>query len=251
MASKRTVANDGAAASPDPPIPASVREIADPAMRQQAADAWRAASRLRRLIDEWRRWFLQLKTTGDAHPGLAILLEERSRACVQAIFRLGIESPTFKSHSADELMAHLPRSPSGELNPPWNEDEEYLRSGLDQVGQLYRFQGELWNVLKLLEVAPSTAFTNRQAVKDDDDASLTECQRDILNLIRSENRRLVTNRVLEKLEGMHGESTIKGALADFVKDEYLNNCSKCRPRGYGLPTWVHEHTAKSRRKPRR
>src|SRR5262249_13367627 len=54
------------------PIPLSIESIADSAFRQRVADAWRAASQLRRLMEQWELWFHQLTTTGDADPGLAL-----------------------------------------------------------------------------------------------------------------------------------------------------------------------------------
>src|SRR5262249_38376479 len=58
------------------PVPENVQAIADPILRQRATDAWRAASQLRRLMEQWESWFHELETTGDADPGLAIRMAE-------------------------------------------------------------------------------------------------------------------------------------------------------------------------------
>jgi hypothetical protein len=44
-------------------------------------------------------------------------------------------------------------------------------------------------------------------------------------------------KALQESGMVHGESTVKLALADLVKSKHLTNCPKCRPRGYGLAEW--------------
>jgi hypothetical protein len=100
------------------PIPESIRTVADQSLRQRALDAWRAASQLRRLMDQWKRWFYQLQTTGDADPGLALRMSESVAACVHAICDLGVNMPTFHQASPDDLLGRFPRPPDGRLEPP-------------------------------------------------------------------------------------------------------------------------------------
>jgi hypothetical protein len=71
------------------PSPESLQTIADLPFRQRSIDAWRSASQLRRLIDQWRQWWCELETTGDADPGLALRMAERVAVCVQALCELG------------------------------------------------------------------------------------------------------------------------------------------------------------------
>ncbi len=69
---------------------------------------------------------------------------------------------------------------------------------------------------------------------------LSQCKQDITRVLHEKNRRLTTNQILKELrvrESLWGDSTVKRALADMVRDGELNNRTGIRPRGYGLPTW--------------
>jgi hypothetical protein len=72
------------------------------------------------------------------------------------------------------------------------------------------------------------------------DDQLCPCQRDCLKIIGQAGRRLTTSQVMTRLKeaGMlHGESTIKMALAFLVRTNHLTNRQGVKPRGYGLPEW--------------
>jgi hypothetical protein len=105
------------------PVPEPIRKLENPIQRQLAEDAWNAASRLCRLLDQWRAWFHELKKTGDADPGFALKLRWETRTCVRVLCVLGvIEIPE------SELLATFPEPPSGRLG-----FELRLMSALDDV----------------------------------------------------------------------------------------------------------------------
>jgi hypothetical protein len=93
----------------------------------------------------------------------------------------------------------------------------------------------------------SQAKTTQSPIKPLVVDGLTECQRDILEVIRASQSRLTTRGVCEALslnQMIHGQSTVKLALSDLVKSNHLTNCQKCRPKGYGLAEWPPcEHAA--------
>jgi hypothetical protein len=67
-----------------------------------------------------------------------------------------------------------------------------------------------------------------------------EYKRDITRILQENHHRLTTTKILQELEVRNlfwGESTIKRALAEMVRDRELNNRRDVRPRGYGLPAW--------------
>jgi hypothetical protein len=71
--------------------------------------------------------------------------------------------------------------------------------------------------------------------------SLSQCKRDITRILYETGHRLTTGPILRGLQDRNliwGESTVKRALAEMVRDGELTNCSDARPRGYGLPSWV-------------
>lgn len=65
---------------------------------------------------------------------------------------------------------------------------------------------------------------------------LTDCERDVVRLVAAAWYRWPTSKVLSELERhglIHGESTVKRALARLVQLQILGN-SKTAPRGYWL-----------------
>jgi hypothetical protein len=70
--------------------------------------------------------------------------------------------------------------------------------------------------------------------------SLSHCKRDITRVLYETGHCLTTRPILQALEArslLWGESTVKRALAEMVRDGELTNRSDVRPRGYGLPAW--------------
>ncbi len=68
--------------------------------------------------------------------------------------------------------------------------------------------------------------------------SVTECLRDVISLLAKTGHRLTTSQVLGGLakEGkVHGDSTVKTALARAVKQGLLDKRSDAKPPGYGMP----------------
>jgi hypothetical protein len=70
--------------------------------------------------------------------------------------------------------------------------------------------------------------------------TLSQCKRDITRVLYEVGHRLTTRPILQGLQDsdlIWGESTVKRALAEMVRDGELTNRSDVRPRGYGLPAW--------------
>lgn len=66
------------------------------------------------------------------------------------------------------------------------------------------------------------------------------CEADILGVLHTLGRRLVTTEILSELAKVGkpwGDTTVKTKLAEMIDVETLNNDAKARPRGYGLPDW--------------
>lgn len=66
----------------------------------------------------------------------------------------------------------------------------------------------------------------------------TECQRDCLQVMREAGRRMKRNEIFAALEDaklIHGESTIRNALADLVRRGKLIGPPKGTRHGYALP----------------
>lgn len=64
---------------------------------------------------------------------------------------------------------------------------------------------------------------------------LTDCERDVLDVIRAAGRRLKREAILDALaraDKIHGESTVARALASLVKRRQLDNPG--RRAGYGI-----------------
>jgi len=140
------------------PTPEFLLSIPDLALRQRAEEAWRCASRLFRLIDQWRAWLLQLNATEDADSGLALLIAEAVQDCIRALLRLGVDLPTFRKFSEAELLGRFPQLPSPYRNK--KNEYKYYRYSMGLLRSLYPFQGELFVYLGLLKASPSAAFVN-------------------------------------------------------------------------------------------
>jgi hypothetical protein len=109
------------------PIPESIKSIPDAALQQRATEAWRAASQLRSLRDQWTKWFLELEQTGDADPGLAMRMAETVAVCVRALCDLHVDLLTFRLASPNDLLTRFPRAPWPSLEPPELKDPGWRR----------------------------------------------------------------------------------------------------------------------------
>jgi hypothetical protein len=73
------------------------------------------------------------------------------------------------------------------------------------------------------------------------DEQLTECERDIIDLIREAGKRLTQAQVKAQLEAagkIHGDSTVTHALAELTGDKRrLTSKRDEKGRGYGLAEW--------------
>lgn len=70
--------------------------------------------------------------------------------------------------------------------------------------------------------------------------SVYEADRQISETLRAVGHRLSTSQLLVEMgrRGLNAsESTVKKRLSAMVKDKWLDNDPKARPRGYGLPEW--------------
>jgi hypothetical protein len=108
---------------------------------------------------QWEGWFHQLEATGDADPGLAVRMFEAAAACVRALCLLGVNVPTFRGKSADELLEQFPRDPWPNLDPPWQRDEAYRQRTKDLLhSETWRtLLADLLGFLQLLKIAPGVA----------------------------------------------------------------------------------------------
>lgn len=109
---------------------------------------------------------------------------------------------------------------------------DLIESGGPACAITVRASGIAWSlVLVASPVSAATAETSPPV------ARLTPCQQDILSVLSTDTR-LTTSQVLKGLAKrglLHGESTVKAALAKLVDQGTICN-SKRAPRGYHLPS---------------
>lgn len=70
---------------------------------------------------------------------------------------------------------------------------------------------------------------------------LMPCPHDCLEIVRQAGKRLTAVQIKKGLNDagkIHGECTIRTALASLHREGLLDNRRDTKPRGYGLPTWV-------------
>jgi hypothetical protein len=205
------------------PIPAGLLDIADPALRQRAIDAWQAASHLRRLMEQWERWFHQLQETGDADPCLAIRLREAVGVRVMALCNLHVHMKTFQAPS-DELRQRFPFEPGPSLQPPWQHDQEYRRQTqtLLQRADWTALLAELFEFLQLLETAPSVALPTPGAKNDGRTVAKKRRGRKALSPAQKANRESLVADWQRFKNGKHGQ------MKDFCADRGLNLKKFCK-----------------------
>ena len=151
-----------------PQPPHSILACQDSDLRSRAIDAWLCACRLRKIIDVWRGWFIELETTGDADPGAAFRLCETASACVQALWDCGAKIPTLQRDNPNRVgylppddsqvvESALPDAPFGAPGE-WQKDQQYIDKNRDRLRSLHQFQGELASFMTQLANSPSTGF---------------------------------------------------------------------------------------------
>jgi hypothetical protein len=72
---------------------------------------------------------------------------------------------------------------------------------------------------------------------DEKSIKLSECEKDILRSLLKGNGRQTRDKVIasmSKADLVHGESTIRNALAKMRQESLLDNYQKTKPRGFGL-----------------
>lgn len=182
-------------ASGSAPIPPAITAISDPALRQKAMEAWSATERLIGCMLPWSQWVIELSTTGDADPGLAIRLSEASNLSLEILFRLQVKSESFISRGFQEIQDWFPVVPSGRLARPeivladgsvmpavsaW-QDTYDLTEASDRLLMLNRFEGELRRLKHFLENAPSTAFVDPPAANVDGEQKVAHQESSVPN----------------------------------------------------------------------
>ena len=89
---------------------------------------------------------------------------------------------------------------------------------------------------KLELLVPVTVVSEIQAQVQ---RPLSDCERDILSLLESEDKRMKQDKIVALLSEseppLHGAQTVRNALARLTKEELLINPRD--GRGYALPDW--------------
>jgi hypothetical protein len=154
-----------------PAIPERISAIQDAGLKERATEAWGAANDLLGCIRPWQDWLTQLRTTGDADPGHAMLRNETVARCATILIRLGINSKSFRGKTVGDIRARFPPTPIGDKWQPaifledctvlsvtdWQKTYPLWRE-IKRSSELIRFEDELRGILGLLKTAPSTAF---------------------------------------------------------------------------------------------
>ena len=139
--------------------PRSILDIPDAYQRQRLIGVWRAASRLRRINDQWNAWAGELSRGEHPDVALAGLMSEAVRACIDVLHRAGLAGDMGPA----EIMRQYPRVASHLQPVPWWEDKEYASDCLKRTRRICnRDQGHLWELLVDLEADPSIAFSSER-----------------------------------------------------------------------------------------
>lgn len=80
-------------------------------------------------------------------------------------------------------------------------------------------------------------FGSPPPISPDRKGEWSPCQQDCLAVVRESDKRLTTREVMERLSAsgrLHGECTIRTALATLVKLGFLDNRQHPKPGGYGV-----------------
>jgi hypothetical protein len=77
-----------------------------------------------------------------------------------------------------------------------------------------------------------------KALSSEPPMGLSPCEKDCIEAVRKAGKRLPRASIISNLDGKHGESTIKNALASLTqKMHLLTNGKGQRAKGYGLREW--------------
>jgi tRNA A-37 threonylcarbamoyl transferase component Bud32 len=74
---------------------------------------------------------------------------------------------------------------------------------------------------------------------------LSECERDIMSALKSAGQRLTRPQIVAALDAagqLHGDSTIRNALARLVRAEILDSPGVGKRGGYGLAQPISDHS---------
>lgn len=70
----------------------------------------------------------------------------------------------------------------------------------------------------------------------------TPCEEDILQTLHEVGHRMLVEQLLVEMEHrgrIHGESTIRHALARMRREKRLSHDDETNPKGFGLPGWTN------------
>src|SRR5262249_34532891 len=104
----------------DAAVPPAIATLSNPEFRDAAARCWRACRRLLTIIDDWHRWFNDLRATGDAEPGLPLRWSEESVRLIRVLILNHATMPPFDQGDAARIADMLPALPSPALG--WQEE---------------------------------------------------------------------------------------------------------------------------------
>jgi hypothetical protein len=97
-------------------VPSEILEILDGTLRQAAVEVWKAASQLRRMIDQWMVWFNKLKFEGFlACSGLAYRMREATSMCILVLCDHDVNAPSFQPSYHRSILDRFPMHPWPEL----------------------------------------------------------------------------------------------------------------------------------------
>ena len=130
--------------------------MSDPRIRELASATWNAASRLFRLMDQWRKWYWDLRIEGHADRELPSRLRWGCETCIRILCDSGLDFG-----KPEELLSFIPFPPGISLDPPGQIDAAWLKHAGNAVGVSGYLQGSLNEFLRRLEEAPGFMFADQ------------------------------------------------------------------------------------------
>jgi hypothetical protein len=153
-------------------LPPSIEALREsPNLYGKLVEVYFAAKSLQIALNAWDRWFVQLQTKGDAHPGIALDCNHLASRALVALTSLRPHISPFDYASLAELIAALPPLPTwfiessdlsalGGLAPhrAWQQDRAFLdRYYLPNDKQFFstsKLQGAVPQLIEALETYP-------------------------------------------------------------------------------------------------
>jgi|GEM_PF-4823604 len=124
-----------------PPAIAAITE--PPSLRRQLDEVWTAANVLQIVLDNWAKWFVELREKEDAHPGVALHYRENAQRAIAVLISHCPNVAPFNTTDEAALRAMLPPIPAWWMPGPdvnvgpdnklmetirtrWQDDREFL-----------------------------------------------------------------------------------------------------------------------------